>query len=146
MYGVNKYEAVGVEQYLQAVQISNIPDREGQFLRNELIDRFYRNGRPSQIAFILEIAPIQESRVDLDITKTSDTTRGQLRLNSSMSLKDLRTGETVLNRSLVSIASYNILGNEFSTRVSEQNTRENALNDLARQIEQQLALYFKRME
>ena len=60
-----------------------------------------------------------------------------------MTLINSASGETLLNRNLRSIASYNIIQNEFANRVSRQNTRENALNDLARQIEEQIALHFK---
>lgn len=49
-----------------------------------------------------------------------------------------------MKRNLVSIGSYNILGSEFANRVTEQNTKDNALNDLARQIELQVGLYLKK--
>lgn len=142
VYGVNKYTAVGVEEYFSNIAISNIPDREGQYLRNKLIDRFYRNGRPTQPQYTLTITPIQEYERDLDITVDSDTTRGQLRLTTTMKLTDTK-GEELLDRNLRAIASFNIIESEFANRVSEQDTRENLLNDLARQIETHIALYFK---
>jgi LPS-assembly lipoprotein len=144
VYGVNKYTATGVEEHLSQIEIAGIPDREGQFLRNALIDRFYHTGRPAHPLYTLSVTPISESTRDLDITIDSDTTRGQLALTTTMQLIDKKTGEAVLKRNLRSIASYNIIDSEFANRVSEANTRENALNDLARQIEEQLALYFKR--
>ena len=49
-----------------------------------------------------------------------------------------------MERDLESIASFNVLGSEFGNRISEQATRENVLKDIARQIELQLSLYFKR--
>ncbi|HOO82638.1 MAG TPA: LPS assembly lipoprotein LptE [Alphaproteobacteria bacterium] len=143
VYGVNKYTAVGVEEHLAAIEIGGIPDREGQFLRNALIDRFYRAGRPVNPLYKLTVSPVSESRRDLDVTIDSDTTRGQLTLKTNISLIDKQTGKVLLQRPLRSIASYNILASEFANRVSEQNTRENALNGLARQIEEQLALHFK---
>ncbi len=144
VYGVNRDMPVGVEEKLEQVSISNIPDREGQYLRNALIDRFYRSSRPASPAYALSIRPITENLSELDITKTSDTTRAQLRLNTAMVLQDLRTGETVLSRSLNAITSYNVLGNEFATRVTEDNARKNALDDIARQAEMQIGLYFRR--
>ncbi len=124
--------------------INNIPDRSGQYLRNALIDRFYRDGRPINPHYTLNISEVQESSIDLDITKDSDATRAQLRLTSSFTLTDTQSGEIVLSRPLKAISSYNVLTSEFSTRVSAKNTRENALNDIARQIELQIALYLKR--
>lgn len=132
------------ESNLAQIYISNIPDREGQYLRNALIDRFYRNARPREPLYTLNVNPIKEGIYDLDITKTSDTTRAQLRLDTGIALIDNRTGETVMTRNIRAITSYNILASEFSTRVSEENARENALDDLARQIELQASLYFNR--
>ncbi|MCB1532241.1 MAG: hypothetical protein KDJ35_05160 [Alphaproteobacteria bacterium] len=146
MYGKNKYTAIGVEEKLALVQIENIPDREGQYLRNELIDRFYRSGRPDNSRFSLQVRPVKENLIELDITTESDSTRGQLKMSSGFMLRDLKTNEVVLTRTIQAITSYNILSSEFSTRVSEDNARLNALQDLSRQIEQQLNLYFKRTQ
>ncbi len=146
MYGESSGEgaqASSIQSDFGQVAIENIPDRDGQYLRNALIDRFYRDGRPVQPKYKLMVQPIRETTTDLDITKSSDATRGQLKLTTAMSLVDMGTGETVLKRNLISIGSYNILGSEFTNRVTEQNTRDNALNDLARQIELQVGLYLK---
>jgi LPS-assembly lipoprotein len=124
--------------------IDNIPDREGQMLRNHLIDRLYTSGRPVYPSYTLAVGKINESLSDLDITKSSDATRSQLRLSTSMALKDNATGQALLKRDLTAITSYNVLQSQFTTRVSEQNARENAITDLARQIELQLGLYFNR--
>ena len=78
----------------------------------------------------------------LKLTVESEATRRQLKLTGSMSLIDKKTGEAVLTRPLLAITSHNVLESEFSTLVTEQSAREAALNDLARQIERQLALYF----
>ncbi|MCB1650848.1 MAG: hypothetical protein KDI46_02225 [Alphaproteobacteria bacterium] len=144
VYGVNKYEATGVENRLAQIEIGGIPDREGQYLRNALIDRFYREGRPQNPSLRLQLTPVTESKSNLDITINADATRGQLLLATTMTLSDIKTGKKLLTRNLQSIASYNILASEFTNRVSEQNARENLLDDLARQTEQQIALYLKR--
>jgi LPS-assembly lipoprotein len=144
MYGVNRNTPVGAEENLARIEIGNIPNREGQYLRNALIDRFYRSGRPLAPSYILNVRQIRETLINLDITKDADTTRGQLRLETEMRLSDKKTGALLLKRDLRSITSYNILASEFATRVTEENSRTNALDDLARQIELQTVLYFKR--
>lgn len=144
LYGENKYTPVGAEDRLAQVEIGNIPNQEGQYLRNALIDRFYRHSRPENPQYLLLIKPVRENLVDLDITKSADATRGQLRLSTGIELKEKGSKTPLLERDLRSITSYNILSSEFSTRVSEENARTNALDDLARQIELQLNLYFKR--
>lgn len=144
VYGVNKHTPVGVEEQLSNIWISNIPDRDGQFLRNALIDRFYRDGQPTNPQYVLTVQPVNESKRDLDITVDADATRGQLTLTTKMSLTNRKTGKILIEQDLRAITSYNILGSEFTNRVSEQNTRENALEDLARQIENRIALALKR--
>jgi LPS-assembly lipoprotein len=130
-----------ISDQLAQVQIENIPDREGQLLRNELIDRFYRDGRPSNPRYSLKVMPIEEYKRELDVTIGSDTTRAQLRMQTDMILTDLETGDVVLKDGLTTYASYNVLGDQYATSVSEDNTRDNSIRDLARQIEQKTALY-----
>ena len=127
---------------LNQIEITIIPDRSGQFLRNELIDRFYTNGYPAQYQYVLSVQPIVERISDFDITVESEATRQQLKLSTSIMLTDKETNKRLMQRNLSAITSSNILESEFSTLITEQSARDAALNDLARQIEQQLALYF----
>ncbi len=131
------------ESMLAQMAIENIPDREGQYLRNALMDRFYRHGRPSAPSFSLKIDKIQERRIDLDITRESEATRAEVRLETTLRLYG-RDKEVLLDRPLASAVSYDILSSQFTTRVTREDAREAALDDLARQIELQLSLYFNR--
>lgn len=142
LYGTHGDNAV--KYHFDSVFIGNIPDREGQYLRNALIDRLYGHGRPADPQYRLEIAKITTRKQDLDVTKSSAATRAQLRLSTKITLYDSKTGEVLLKRDLLAVTSYNILQSQFTTRVSEDDAQRSALDDLARQIEQQLALYFNR--
>lgn len=128
---------------LSRVQIDNIPDRSGQYLRNALIDRFYDSGRPVDPLYTLQIVNLRESLTDLDITKSSSATRAQLRLEADIVLIDHRGAQTAMQRHLISITSYNVLNSQFTTRVSEQAARQSALDDLAGQIERHMALFLR---
>lgn len=143
VYGT-KENRQSVNEVLNKVEIDLIPDREGQYLRNALIDRFYSNGYPENATFSLSVQPIKETISNFDLTFDSSATRRQLKLTSYMVLTDKKTGTDVLKRSLTAITSHNVLDSEFSTLVTEQSAREAALNDLARQIEQQIALFLNR--
>jgi LPS-assembly lipoprotein len=135
----NKKNSVG--QQISQIAIDIIPDREGQLLRNTLIDHLYQSGYPQNPIATLKVSKIIEKRTDLDLTKTSDTTRSQLWLQSTMTLTN-NQGTILLTRSIQSVVSFNVLGSEFATRVTEQAARESALNDLARQIELNLSLFY----
>ncbi len=138
---------VYTDEALSYVSIENIPDREGQHLRNLLMDRFYGNsGKGTYVSHTLSVSDLKERSTDLDITKSSDATRAQLRLNAVISLTDKKTGKIVLNRKISAITSYNILPSEFATRITEEDARKNALEDLARQTELYVSLYFRRAD
>lgn len=146
MYGTHTDRGSATSQAnLGQIEINPIKDREGVFLRNALIDRFYTDGYPSNPRYRLEIGELSEINTDLDITSSSEATRAQLSQSTTMKLFDLQNpGTPVLTRALSSITSYNILESEFATRVSEQKAREGGLDDLARQIELNATLYFNR--
>lgn len=126
------------------VDISLIPDQNGVYLRNLLLDNFYRNGYPSAPRYRLDVLAVEEKITDLDITVDSESTRRQITMSTAMTLIDNQTGQAVLTRDLTAMTSYNVLGSQFTTRVSESDAREAALGDIARQIETQTALYFKK--
>ena len=126
---------------LSQIEILAIPDKSGQMLRNHLIDRFYKSGYPSNPAYILKVDKVEETRTELDLTKSSDATRAQLRMRAVMNLLD-KNGKSILSRKVQSVTSFNILGSEFATHVTEDAARESAINDLARQIELNLSLYY----
>lgn len=131
----------GLPANLGQIDIAVIPNREGQILRNDLIDRFYKTGYPTNPAYRLVVSPLVEKLTELDITKSSEATRAQLRLKSHMVLTDPQ-GKVLFTRDLQTVTSYNVLNSEFATRVTEDNARQNAIHELARQIELNLSLYF----
>jgi LPS-assembly lipoprotein len=133
-----------IKTELSNVDIAIIPDREGQYLRNALIDRFYINGIPASPKYRLQINKVTENISNFDVTIDSEVTRRQLKLITTMFLIDLETGKPVLKRNLQAITSYNVLESEFSTIVTEQSARDAALDDIARQIERNTVLYFKK--
>lgn len=148
MYGTHAQKAsvtnATAENHLAQIFIEGIPDREGQYLRNLLIDRFYPDGRPSSPLYTLKIENLQEQETELDLTKSAEATRAQLRYTGEMILVRRDNGQELTRIPLSSITSFNVLQSEFSTRVTKDSARLNALDDLARQIELNLSLYFGR--
>ena len=65
VYGVNNTPPSGLKKNWPKRKSAASPDREGQYLRNALIDRFYREGRPANPRYSLDIGTITER------TKTS---------------------------------------------------------------------------
>ena len=67
-----------------------------------------------------------------------------MRIDLNMDLYDRDSGNIVLRRQLTATNSYNQLASQYTTNVSNQYARERALDEIARQTEIQLALFFKR--
>lgn len=131
------------EQLLRRIEIGLIPDYEGQFLRNELIDRLHNISGNESPLYSLEVQHIQETKRDLDITKESDATIAQLRLSTTAKLIRNRDKKILLEKNFWTTTSYNILDSQFTTRVSRNYARESGLKDIAAQIERQVALALK---
>lgn len=146
LYGKHGGAGYGNEDLFQLVSIDGIAGREGQYLRNALIDRFYREGRPASPQYALAITDLDMRRTDLDLTQSASSTREQMRITAGLLLRDKITGQTLLERRLSATASYNVLESEFATRISREEGKNNALLTLASQIEAQLGLYFQRAE
>lgn len=147
MYGSHSQSAglsTEAAQQMADIQIDYIPDREGQFLRNELIDNLYPQGEPHNARYQLTFSELQTTIRELDLTKSSEATRSQVISHVTFTLVDRENGEVLMSRPARSISSYNVLPSEFATNVTEDNARESALRDIARQIGLQLSLYFNR--
>jgi len=129
---------------LSDIHITNIKDRDGQYLRNQLIDRIYTNGYPENARYRLHIQSLNENITRLGIQRDATSTRAQMRFNATMVLVDTHDNSTVLTRDLIATNSFNILDSQYTTNVSTQFARERALDEIANQVFRNLALYNKR--
>jgi LPS-assembly lipoprotein len=138
-----KVGAQSTEDLLSSVYIQIIPNFEGQFLRNQLIDSMHNTGAAPSFQYVLKIGDISETKRDLDITKESNATIAQLRLATSLTLRRKSDNKIILKKSLWSTTSYNILESQFTTRISKDYARENGLKNIAQQIQRQVSLALK---
>ncbi|MFH1158436.1 MAG: LPS assembly lipoprotein LptE [Pseudomonadota bacterium] len=126
------------------IEISNIPDRDGQYLRNQLIDRLDAAGRPADAPYQLRFSTLSKTVVNLGIEKTATATRAQMQIATQMQLVERRTGKVLLQRPLRATGAYNLLDNQLATLTSQQNTTENLLQEISDDAVTELSLYFRR--
>ena len=126
------------------IEITNIPDRDGQYLRNQLIDRLNIGGRPANAPYQLKFSVLSKTIVNLGIEKTATATRAQMQISTQMQLVEKRTGKVLLKRPLRAIGAYNLLDNQLATLTSQQNTIENLLQEIGDDAVTELSLYFRR--
>lgn len=137
------YGTKTVSNDLSNIDIAIIPDEEGQIVRNHLIDAMYNDGYPSNPQLRLVVSPVQESIVEIGIDRDDEASRAQLRQETTMRLIDL-DDKVVLQRKVRATSGYNILAGQFTTFVTEEDARKQALKALSNNIITQLELYFNR--
>lgn len=125
------------------IEILNIPDRDGQYLRNALIDRLYVAGRPASARYALEIAPLVTTATNQSVRKDATYTRSLMEISTVLRLRDRQSGEAVLERAQRALGSYNLLDNQFATLASRDSLNNRLLEELADSIQTALALHFR---
>lgn len=129
---------------LPDIAIDNIPNRDGQYLRNLLMDQLYTHGRPAEAPYLLTFSPLEKDIVNLGIRKDATATRAQIQISSRMKLIERVTGKTVLTRDFRSVGAYNLLDNQFATLVSQQSITESLLQEMRDSTVTELSLFFRR--
>lgn len=142
MYGGQDGASIVAES--QNVEIDNIPDRDGQQLRNLLIDRLYTNGTPREPAYILKVTELKRTIDNIGIRKDATATRGEMMITAKVRLVDRNTGSIVLEREMKASGAYNLLDNQFATLVSKESLTDHVLGELSDSIATELGLYFNR--
>ena len=130
--------AVGLD--LNNIVIENIPDRNGQILRNDLIDRMYGKNRPESPLYHLKVS-IHSSQESLGVLSNATSTRALLNMYSDYTLTDAR-GQEILEGKAYSVASFDTFDAVYSSVVAQQDAYQRTLHEIGEQIVNRLSLYF----
>ncbi len=141
LYGSKSNGGSGADAALNDVAIANIPDREGQMLRNRLIDRMYHDGRPENPHYRLEIT-LQESETALGIRRDATASRTRVDLTAHYVLRQISDNKALIDTTAKTSVSFNQLDAQYATLTSREDAKERALNEVGEQIVNRLALYF----
>lgn len=144
MYGTQSAATEAVSVSLPNIDIASIPDRDGQYLRNLLMDRLYTHGRPDEAPYTLTFTKLSKNIVNLGIQKDATATRAQIQITAHMELVDKSTGKAVLQRDLKTVGAYNLLDDQLSTLMSQQNITDSILQEMRDDAVTELSLYFRR--
>lgn len=126
---------------LATVEVGLVPNRIGQQLRNELIDRMYQAGRPDSPAYHLGIQ-VMTSENRSGYRKDATATRGEVTVNALYALADA-DGNVVLRGQDNATAGFSIVTDQYGTLVNEEDAYDRATEQLAGGIIRRLALYFQ---
>lgn len=147
LYAPSGKDTAGAQTFafdvFRKIEIGIIAEREGQYLRNELIRLMHPSGRSRIVDYDLGVT-LTESKADLAVRQSSDATRANLTITGTYSLISRATQTEIIAGNVKSTSGYNIFKSEFQTLSAEKSARERALNDVAQQIRLRLATSFAR--
>ena len=131
------------EKALNGFEVELIPDRIGQLLRNELLERFRPRGIPGGDRFSLSVT-VNEYIKKLGIRIDETATRANLILRAGYAVSARTDGRILIRGTAQSVNSYNILGSHFATLVARKNARERAVREVADDIREQISIWLMR--
>lgn len=135
------YRDGSVADDMAQIYVAAIADRNGQMLRNHLLDMMTPKGVPDPGRYRLEVN-LNSSRPPTVLSTDELASRRDFRLNANFVLMSA-DGKTVLKRGRhQAITSYNIVDSEFASLSSLRRAEELAVGQVAEAIRTQLALYF----
>lgn len=132
LYGDQSAAAVSSEE-LAAVQIDLIKDREGQMLRNTLLDRFQPAGAAPKPLYGLTIGLIVQ-KVGLAINPDETGSRANYIMLADYLVRDIVNGAVLFKGRSRAVTGYNVLDSEFATTSSEADAARRAVFDISEQI------------
>ena len=126
---------------LQYIAVARVPDRVGHRLRDELYRLFNGDGKAARYHLAIKL----EDRTSVTaIDRDSSDRRSNLRLVAAISLTEPGTEAVLYQTTVISDAGIDQLPSDFATLVAEDAAERRAVERLARDIRQRLALYFAR--
>lgn len=128
---------------LRAIRVPPIAERIGQKLAIALRDSLNPTGEPMPQRYLLPVT-LQVVRLDLGVLTQGIGTRGRLEVYATFTLSDSRTNISLLPLQTSHVTeSFDILANEYSNIVAEDDARTRAVEELRRDIVARLTVFFQ---
>lgn len=124
---------------LAKIDIQNIPDREGQILRNFLSDRIQPRGQAKKTLYVLK-TNLSVSSSDLGVQLDETTARSRVNVNASYSLSGNGVNHSFRSRSSSSFSTVDV---EYASLVAEQDAIERSLRLIADDMTVRIAAVLK---
>lgn len=137
LYGKHA-EAPGLAAEMARVAVAPIPDRTGQLLRNALEQRLERAGGGRDKVYTLQIE-VEEESTSLGLSRDATVTRADVVLTAVFRL--YRDGKLLWSGDSTSAAAYNLLNQQYATVISERDSRDRAVTQVADDITRRLATF-----
>lgn len=128
-------------EHLAAVNIQRIVNEDGQKLHLLLEDRFYSLHPAIHPALWDMSVELHTTTQQLGLTENDNATRIRMIIKATINLKKTGDSKATFTTTERSVASYNVLADQYATYAAEQDATDRNLHQLAELIENRVALY-----
>lgn len=123
------------------IKIATITDRNGQILRNILLDLLTPGGEVTKPQYVLEIKLTEGIRA-IGVNKDETTSRKAAVLTAAMVLKDSKTSKVLYTHSVSATNSFEVISeNYFADVIAEDYAKTEALRLLAEKVRLTVSTY-----
>jgi LPS-assembly lipoprotein len=140
LYGGTTASGQKLSEVMAGVDVTPIPGRVGQKLRNELIFANTGGGAGGPQRYKLEIA-IKESVTDQLVQITGDATGQVYQIDATFKLIDTASGKVVMQGKAISRAPYNRFQEIFANVRARYDAENRAARTISENIKTQVAAY-----
>ena len=124
----------GSSQVAVPIKIATIQDRDGQILRNYLVDLLTPEGTPQCPKYILYVS-LTDVVTNIGVNKDETARRKNATMTAFLTLKDAKTNTIIYRHTTKAINSFSIINeNYFSDLTAEDYAKKEALRLLAEKI------------
>jgi LPS-assembly lipoprotein len=128
---------------LRAIRVEPIAERIGQRLEMALRESLNPTGDSTPTHYSLRTT-LAVYRQDLGLQSQGLSTRSKLDVYATIVLRNIATGEQLLNRTIHAANAFDIVANEYATVVAEDDARSRTVDELDREIVTELTLFLQR--
>jgi LPS-assembly lipoprotein len=139
LYG-DQADSASLEE-LGSVYIAPVSSRDGQVLRNYLIERLNQNEQPGYPAHTLAIA-LQIQSTGIALSRDNTTSRTNITAVANFILSDAATNKPVLKGVIRATTSYDVLQSDYATLVSREDAVNRTLREVSDEMRTRVAVYF----
>ncbi|MFO1112835.1 MAG: LPS assembly lipoprotein LptE [Rhodospirillales bacterium] len=127
---------------LATVDVAPIPDRSGQLLRNKL-ERLLDPAASASVDHRYTLDVQLKEKIDTyAVERSGFASRATIETTAKYALREDASGNQVFSGTTRAVSGYNLLDNDFSTVVGADDARNRAIDQVAYQIRNKLAVYF----
>jgi LPS-assembly lipoprotein len=143
LYGGSTVGGARLPELMKTVDVTPVPGRVGQKVRNELIFENTGGGYAAPTRYRLDIA-IKERVTDQLVQITGDATSQVYELQATFKLINVANGQVMLQGNAMSRAPYNRFQEIFANVRARYDAENRAARTVAESIKTQLAAYMSR--